>query len=1143
MRIRTVLHKRCVHRRSVHSTLTVATVCGALVLLAPGPAHAAPLLPNIPANQYNVLDFGARGDGVSNNTTAIQNTINAAAATGGTVEIPAGTYLSGPFTLASRINLQIDSGAMLKMLPIGTFTNYAGGTDHFISIANMSDVEISGSGTIDGNGAGWWSPLAATRPYMVYFNSGCSRVLIQDITLQNPPKMHIVFKGVDFDITIQGITINTTAGGAKNTDGIDLVGTSCLIQNCTINAGDDNIAIGSSGAYSISTDILVTNCAFGVGHGVSIGSNTAGGVSNLTVTSCSFNGTDYGIRMKSDNASKSPGAGGGVQDLLYSNITMTNIVHGAIVIYSYYNEFGTPIGITPAVASTQPVGFNAVPIWRNITFSNVTATVASGGIAGIIWGRKEALVTNVTLSKVSISASSTFDIYNARGIQFIDSQITVPGANTLDLYNAEVTITNTTAGANPVTLGGLATPPTNNVLAFFNGRATITDTDMLGAGSITLGGSTLTFSQASVSFSNALNVITNSTMAVTSGNNTFSGALSGPGRLTLNLPANSVLTVQGDCSGFTGTLAITNSGTLRLNQGANQWGDANAAFDAGALGTIDNRSTTDITAFLGALTGGSGSKLQGSSQTGPGVDTYVIGGLNSDTTFAGTIANGTSGATPHTVAITKIGSGAFTLSGNNSYRGGTTVSNGTLLVNNIAGSGTGTGAVTVISGATLGGSGIVGGPVTVNGTLAPGNGVGTLAISNSLVVNGGAVLQYALGTNSDQTVVRGNLTLDGTINITDAGGFTNGTYTLFRYGGTLTDNGLTIGTIPNPGLGYTVDISSNGYVKLIVGAMTAPQAAFIGNPTNGAVPLVVTFSDDSTGTITNRFWDFGDGATTNTIAGNLTHTYTNVATFGVSLIVSGPLGTDTLSRPNYITATYAPPVITAGATVSNAALQVGNRIVVVGGDTNVFSIGATDPEGMSFQWSFGDGVTNAWSSTNTVEHAYTTNCGPYNASVTISNGVSPTTASNFTIVVACQLDLAKVALKLNFAKTNADSCTVRGSFPLPFTPKFAGEQATLDIGGASLTFTLPSKGSAVNERSKFSTPTFNKKTGWKLNVSFKNGFWQTEWANYSMINSNISKPGALVSDLPVILLLDTEAFMATTNLHYTATQDKSGAAK
>ena len=75
-------------------------------------------------------------------------------------------------------------------------------------------------------------------------------------------------------------------------------------------------------------------------------------------------------------------------------------------------------------------------------------------------------------------------------------------------------------------------------------------------------------------------------------------------------------------------------------------------------------------------------------------------------------------------------------------------------------------------------------------------------------------------------------------------------------------------------------------------------------------------------------------------------------------------------------------------------------------------------------------------------------------------------------------------------------------------------------------------------------PTFNKKAGkWKLNASFKNGFWQTDWANYSMVNSNISKPPVLVSDLPVILLLDNEVFMATTNLHYTAKQGKSGTAK
>src|ERR1022692_1524934 len=237
-------------RQSSTSRARLPLVWAICLLLAPAwLASADPVLPTIPATNFNVTSFGAVGDGTTDNTLAIQATINAAsAAGGGTVEIPAGTYLSGPLTLASSINLQIDGGAMLQMLPMATFTTFAGGTDHFISIVNASDVEISGSGTIDGNGAAWWSPLASARPYMVYFNGGCSRVLIQNITLQNPPKMHIVFKGVDSDITIQGITINTTAANAKNTDGIDLVGTHCLVQNCTINSGDDNIALGSSGA-------------------------------------------------------------------------------------------------------------------------------------------------------------------------------------------------------------------------------------------------------------------------------------------------------------------------------------------------------------------------------------------------------------------------------------------------------------------------------------------------------------------------------------------------------------------------------------------------------------------------------------------------------------------------------------------------------------------------------------------------------------------------------------------------------------------------------------------------------------------------------------------------------------------------------
>ena len=739
-------------------------------------ACADPALPTIPPGNFNVTDYGALGDGVSDNTAAIQNTIDAAGASGGgTVEIPGGTYLCGPLTLTNNINLQIDSGATLQALPLAAFINYPPQNQvygNLIYAKNITDIEISGSGTIDGQGADWWASsgsLFSNRPYMIFFNGGCQRVWIQGVTLQNPPKMHIVFKGVDSDLTVDGITINTPP--SPNTDGIDLVGTHCLVRNSTINAGDDNIAIGSSSSTAVSTDILITNCVFGIGHGVSIGSNTRGGVSNMTVASCSFNGTDYGIRMKSNDSSSSGGDGGITESISYRNITMTNIVYGAIVIYSYYGSggiYGTPTTVTPYGASTQQVDATTVPVWRNITISNVSAVV-TGQIAGIIWGRIETPVTNVVLQNVNITAPSTFDVYNAQGVQFIDSQITAPATNTFNLYNAQVTVTNTVANTNLMTLGGLATPPTNIVLAFFNTTAAVTDTNMLGTGSITLGDSALTFAQDSVSFSNNLTVVVASTLGFTSGTNSFSGALTGSGSLALTLPANSLLTLPNDSSAFSG---------------------------------------------------------------------------------------------------------------------GVTVSNGTVLVNNPTGSATGSGAVTVLGAATLAGGGFIGGPVTVDGTFAPGlaldNSTGTLTIDNDLALDTGTTLNYALGINSDLAVVTGDLTLAGTLNVTDAGGFTSATYTLFTYGGALIDNGVTVGAAP-AGYNYLIDTNTPGQVNLIVtSSLPSPPSALTATAISTS-QINLAWTDNST----NEDGFLIERATDN---GGSPGTWAQVATVGANVTTYNDTG-------------------------------------------------------------------------------------------------------------------------------------------------------------------------------------------------------------------------------------------------------------
>ncbi len=457
-----------------------------------------PPLPNIPANNFNITTFGGVGDNVTTNTTAIQNTISAAhAAGGGTVEIPAGTFLSGPLTLASSVNLQLDSGAILRMLPEQSYP----GTSPLITASSLTNLEITGSGIIDGQASftTWWtnnpSLPSSQRPILVSFNS-CKLVLIQNITLENPPSMHIIFKGSDANVTIQGITISTP-GNSPNTDGIDLIGTNILVKGCSISDGDDCIALGSTGGTSWYT--MVTNCAFGAGHGLTIGGNTLAGVSNLTVANCTFSGTQYGIRLKSDNAGSSPGAGSITQNLFYYNLGMTNIIEAPIVIYSYYNETGTPIGVKPSTAAGEaiptPVS-STTCVWRNIVFSNITATVGFSGTAGVLWGRTEMPMTNIMLYNVNITAAGPFDIYNAYNVQFINSQVNLSfGGRKFLLFNGGVTFSNTlpVSETTNLTMGAYTT---NSTLPFalYNASASTTNPDMFAASPISISGGTLTVS-------------------------------------------------------------------------------------------------------------------------------------------------------------------------------------------------------------------------------------------------------------------------------------------------------------------------------------------------------------------------------------------------------------------------------------------------------------------------------------------------------------------------------------------------------------------------------------------------------------------------------------------------------------------------
>jgi autotransporter-associated beta strand protein len=208
-------------------------------------------------------------------------------------------------------------------------------------------------------------------------------------------------------------------------------------------------------------------------------------------------------------------------------------------------------------------------------------------------------------------------------------------------------------------------------------------------------------------------------------------------------------------------------------------------------------------------------------------DTVVIAGsvAPGTVTFANSNANYTLGATgggiTGTASLAVMGAGTVSLGNANTYTGGTTVSGGTLLVNNTNGSATGAGTVSV-AGGTLGGTGGMAGAVTVYaGGFAPGNPLGTLTISNNLTLLGGTAffqVRHSPLTNNTATVL-GTLAEGGILNVTNTGGTLarGDSFILFNAGDyTGTFAGLTLPSLP-PGLGWSTNtLSTSGRLSVIV---------------------------------------------------------------------------------------------------------------------------------------------------------------------------------------------------------------------------------------------------------------------------------------------------------------------------------------
>jgi polygalacturonase len=383
--------------------------------------------------------LGAKADGQTKDTAALQGAIDQCSkGQGGVVELTAGTYVSAPLTLRSHVHLVLDKGVTLLGSPdMGDYPIRTDAPWRRVSLLHADhaeDIAITGAGTIDGNGKVWWVAQMSRqkgakenqRPLLIDLTNS-KQILIEGVTIQNSPQYNITAFWCD-GLTVRDVTILNPGTGAPNTDGIDPVSTShVLIDHDTIDTGDDNVAIKSGlverGDPNVpSTDIVIRDCTFRAGHGLSIGSETAGGVRNVTVERVTFTGTRQGIRIKSAR-----GRGNDIGNFTYRDIKMDG-VETPIEVTEYYT------GVVKDDAG-QPVTEHT-PKFHDITIENVTATGAKR--AAVIMGLPESPVKNLVMKNVSISAAVGMTVSNAQITQ--ENMVITPASGEAVVRGPGVTI-------------------------------------------------------------------------------------------------------------------------------------------------------------------------------------------------------------------------------------------------------------------------------------------------------------------------------------------------------------------------------------------------------------------------------------------------------------------------------------------------------------------------------------------------------------------------------------------------------------------------------------------------------------------------------------------------------------------------------
>ena len=378
----------------------------------------------------DVRAFGAVGDGVTDDTRAIQAAIHFLP-DGARLFFPKGTYLTSPLALRSHITLDFSGGACLigspdrnayPILP-GNVPSLSGRSDimigafegvmrpmyqSLIHASHAEDITLIGPGVIDGNAqnSDFWTEFKnfdTARPRLLFFNN-CKNVSVHGITARKSASwtFHPFYSE---NVSILDVNVEAPKN-SPNTDAIDPE--SCNFVNiigCRLSVGDDCIAI-KSGKIDLARQRLqpaqnhvIRNCLMQFGHGaVTLGSETASGVKDLTVEKCIFNATDRGLRIKTR---RGRGKDANISSVTFENIQMDSVIT-PFVINMWYNCCD-PDRYSDYVKCRLPLPVDdRTPHLGEFTFKNIECKNAHAA-AAYIDGLPEAPIDKVTFENVSVS--------------------------------------------------------------------------------------------------------------------------------------------------------------------------------------------------------------------------------------------------------------------------------------------------------------------------------------------------------------------------------------------------------------------------------------------------------------------------------------------------------------------------------------------------------------------------------------------------------------------------------------------------------------------------------------------------------------------------------------------------------------------